>query len=137
MRGANGERRGLASGSNGVRGSSGCLVSLHFTPFTPSEGSSVVSFVGVVVVVIAKKLLVGFVKNLPIQGIDESWCGVRRLDAEEGSLPKKTWVQKSRRHRRRVTQSFPYFKIMQTFGGTATLHKQLGAHIGELPYRAR
>lgn len=26
---------------------------------------------------------------------------------------------------------------MQTFGGTATLHKQLGAHIGELPYRAR
>lgn len=36
-----------------------------------------------------------------------------------------------------VTQSFPYFKIMQTFGGTATLHKQLGAHIGELPYRAR
>lgn len=76
-------------------------------------------------------------KNLPIQGIDESWCGVRRLDAEEGSLTKKTWVQKSRRHRRRVTQSFPYFKIMQTFGGTATLHKQLGAHIGELPYRAR
>lgn len=77
MRGANGERRGLASGSNGVRGSSGCLVSLHFTPFTPSEGSSVVSFVGVVVVVvIAKKVTSGVrrEKNLPIQGIDESWC---------------------------------------------------------------
>jgi len=53
----------------------------------------------------SKKVTSGVRQNLPIQGIDESWCGVRRLDAEEGSLTKKTWVQKSRRHRRRVTHN--------------------------------
>jgi len=41
----------------------------------------------------------GSCENLPIQGILDESCGVRRLDAEEGSLSKKTWMQKSRRHR--------------------------------------
>lgn len=52
-------------------------VSSFHTIHTVSEGSSVVSFVGVVVVVvIAKKVTSGVrrEKNLPIQGIDESWC---------------------------------------------------------------